>query len=88
MSKVRVYVTPKREVLDPQGKAVARALGQMGFAGVKSVRVGRLLELELDKDATTPAASAELRQMCERLLANTVMEDFEIEAPNVTRGGK
>lgn len=75
--KAHVYVTLKREVLDPQGEAVRRALGQLGFEGVRSARVGKLIELELDaKDAAS--AEVELRTMCEKLLANPVIEDFKL----------
>ncbi len=76
--KARVYVTLKREVLDPQGDAVRRALGSQGFSGVRDVRVGKLVEIELD--STDRAASErELAAMCEKLLANTVIEDFKLE---------
>jgi phosphoribosylformylglycinamidine synthase len=76
--KANVYVTLKREVLDPQGDAVRRALGSLGFEGVKSVRVGKLIELEVDT-ADRPAAEQELRAMCQKLLANPVIEDFRFE---------
>jgi phosphoribosylformylglycinamidine synthase len=76
--KAKVYVTLKRAVLDPQGKAVARSLHHLGFAEVKDVRVGRLVELELE--AVSPAeAEKRLRAMCEQLIANTVIEDFRVE---------
>lgn len=76
--KARVFVTLKREVLDPQGDAVRRALGSQGFSGVREVRVGKLVEIELD--STDRAASErELAQMCEKLLANPVIEDFKLE---------
>jgi phosphoribosylformylglycinamidine synthase len=78
MMKARVFVTLKREVLDPQGDAVRRALGSQGFSGVREVRVGKLVEIELD--STDRAASErELAQMCEKLLANPVIEDFKLE---------
>jgi phosphoribosylformylglycinamidine synthase len=74
----KVYVTLKRGVLDPQGQAVARALGRLGFGDVKGARIGKYIELELA--ATDPAAAeAELAQMCERLLANTVIEEYRYE---------
>ena len=75
--KARIYVTLKREVLDPQGDAVKHALGALGFAGVKDVRVGKLVEIELE-GATDEARNAELRSMCAKLLANPVIEDFEL----------
>jgi len=76
--KARVYVTLKRGILDPQGQAVLHALGSLGYAGVKEVRVGKLLELELaTKDR--PGAEAEVKAMCERLLANTIIEEYRFE---------
>ena len=74
----RVYVTLKRGVLDPQGKAVARSLSTMGFEEVEDVRLGKFVEVRLDE--TDPArAKARLEEMCQRLLANTVIEDYRIE---------
>ena len=77
--RVAVQVVPRRGLLDPQGKAVADALHTLGFGGVSSVHVGR--HLVLDVDATSEADARTLtRQMCEKLLANPVTEDFEIAA--------
>lgn len=76
--KARVHIYPKEGVLDPQGKAVGAALGTLGFEGVESVRQGKLIELELaltDRDAARQA----VREMCDRLLANSVIENYEIE---------
>jgi phosphoribosylformylglycinamidine synthase len=75
--KARVTVTLKEGVLDPQGKAIEHALGSLGFAGVDSVRQGKVFEIEL---AETDPAKAEdaLKAMCERLLANTVIEDYSV----------
>ena len=70
--KARVLIRPKAGILDPQGKAVERALPALGFDGMREVRVGRLVELE----AEDPARLAEL---CEKLLANPLVEDYEIE---------
>lgn len=76
--KANVYVTLKDEVLDPQGDAVRRALKALGFEDVKRVRVGKLIEIELDTD--DPAeAQQELAEMCAKLLANPVIEDFRFE---------
>jgi phosphoribosylformylglycinamidine synthase len=76
--KARVTVTLKTGVLDPQGKAIQHALSALGFSGVEDVRQGKLIELELaDKDHAT--AKAELEAMCEKLLANTVIENYSIE---------
>jgi phosphoribosylformylglycinamidine synthase PurS subunit len=74
----RVYVTPKRGILDPQGKAVQHSLHALGFCEVLDVKVGKYIELEL-RDLTPTAASARVREMCERLLANGVIEDFRVE---------
>ncbi len=77
MIKARVTVTLKTGVLDPQGKAIEHALGGLGFAGVGSVRQGKVFDLELD--ATDKAtAEADLKAMCDRLLANTVIENYSI----------
>ena len=76
--KARVYVTLKTEVLDPQGEAVKRALQSLGFDDVKKARVGKLIELEL-RDGDPQARRAELKAMCEKLLANAIVEDFAFE---------
>ena len=72
MPRVRVLVRPKEGILDPQGQAVERALPALGFAGVANVHVGRLIELDVE-DTTR------VEEMCERLLANTLIEDYEIQ---------
>lgn len=76
--KANVYVTLKREVLDPQGDAVRRALGSMGFDGLQKVRVGKFIELDMPH-ADRKKAEGELKTMCEKLLANPVIEDFRFE---------
>ena len=73
--KVRVHVSLKPGVLDPQGRAVHHALEGLGFSGVSEVRVGRSIELDV-ADATS---DAQLKDMCEKLLANTVIENYRIE---------
>ena len=76
--KARVFVTLKNGVLDPQGKAIGHALNNLGFGSVGGVRQGKLIEIELaETDADKPRA--ELKQMCEKLLANTVIEKYDIE---------
>ncbi|RVT86838.1 phosphoribosylformylglycinamidine synthase subunit PurS [Rhodobacteraceae bacterium CCMM004] len=75
--KARVEVMLKDGVLDPQGEAVRHALGAMGFAGVDGVRQGKLIELDL-ADGDPAAAEAQIREMCEKLLANTVIESYRI----------
>ena len=77
MIKARVTVTLKNGVLDPQGKAIEGALGSLGFAGVGHVRQGKVFDLELDH-ADSASAEAELKTMCEKLLANTVIENYTI----------
>ncbi len=76
--KARVLVMPRAGVLDPQGKAVAQALAGLGFEGVEAARQGKVIELEL-AEADPAAAEAALAAMCERLLANPVIEDYTIE---------
>ena len=76
--KARVVVTLKKSVLDPQGLAVGRALGSLGFNEVKDVRLGKIIELELD--ARDPGeAKKRVQDMCEKLLANTVIEEYRVE---------
>ena len=76
--KARVVVTLKKSVLDPQGQAVSRALGTLGFSEVKDVRLGKIIELDLDaKDAAE--ARKRVEQMCEKLLANLVIEEYRVE---------
>jgi phosphoribosylformylglycinamidine synthase len=76
--KARVFVTLKNGVLDPQGKAIGHALNNLGFGAVGEVRQGKLIDIELtDKDESRARAS--LKEMCEKLLANTVIEKYEIE---------
>ena len=76
MSRVVVNVMPKPEILDPQGKAVTGALARLGFAGL-SVRQGKRFEIEVDGDVT-PARLDEIRDAAEKLLANTVIEAFDV----------
>ena len=73
--KARVFVTLKPGVLDPQGKAIHHALEGLGFSGVQDVRAGKLIELEL-ADGTSDTA---IEDMCRKLLANTVIEDFRVD---------
>ena len=73
----QVRVTLKRGVLDPQGKAIEGALGSLGFEGVKQVRQGKTFDISLDA-ASKQAAEEALNAMCEKLLANTVIEDYAV----------
>ncbi|NCQ24392.1 MAG: phosphoribosylformylglycinamidine synthase [Rhodobacteraceae bacterium CG17_big_fil_post_rev_8_21_14_2_50_63_15] len=76
--KARVHVMLKNGVLDPQGEAVRHALGAMGFDGVEAVRQGKVIELDLtETDAATALKS--VTEMCEKLLANTVIESYRVE---------
>lgn len=76
--KARVHVTLKTGVLDPQGEAIRHALGALGFEGVGDVRQGKVIDIELD-EADPQAAEAAVTAMCEKLLANTVIENYRIE---------
>lgn len=85
--KANVYITRKAGVLDPQGQAVEKTLGQLGFADVASVRIGKFVEIELSPAGESPAsppldregARARVVQMCEQLIANTVIEEYRVE---------
>ncbi len=73
--KVRIHITLKPGVLDPQGKAIHHALEELGFAGVNDARQGKLIELDLADNTT----DADIEAMCTKLLANTVIENFRVE---------
>jgi phosphoribosylformylglycinamidine synthase subunit PurS len=76
--KARVHVMLKDGVLDPQGKAIAHALGSLGFNGVNAVRQGKVIDLDL-AETDPKRARASLEEMCRKLLANTVIESYQIE---------
>ncbi len=76
--KARVFVTLKNGVLDPQGKAIQGSLENLGFNGVKAVRQGKLIEINLDEKDKSKA-SEKIENMCKNLLANTVIENYEFE---------
>ena len=76
--KARVHVMLKTGVLDPQGEAVRHALGALGFGGVEAVRQGKVIELDL-AETDRAAAEAAVKAMCEKVLANTVIERYEVE---------
>ena len=80
--KVRVFVSLKPGVLDPQGRAVHHALEGLGFSGIEDVRVGRLIEL----DVADGTSDADLDAMCRKLLANMVIENYRIEKPQMAEG--
>jgi phosphoribosylformylglycinamidine synthase PurS subunit len=76
--KARVHIMPKQGVLDPQGLAIGHALASLGFKGVGEVRQGKVIDLELSE--TDPArAKSTLEQMCQKLLANTIIESYRVE---------
>jgi phosphoribosylformylglycinamidine synthase PurS subunit len=70
--RARVLIRPKAGILDPQGRAVERALPALGFTGVENVHVGRLIELDVEEES-------QIESMCEKLLANPLVEDYEVE---------
>ena len=74
----KIHITLKKDVLDPQGKVIANSLSDLGFEGIQSVRQGKYIEIILDGDNKDVAAS-KLNQMCEKLLANLVIEDYSVE---------
>ena len=75
--RARIYITPKADILDPAGKAVERSLHALGFADVESVRLGKYVELQIGGEPAT--AQQRLDEMCRRLLANGVIEDYRFE---------
>lgn len=78
MFNAKVYVTLKNGVLDPQGKAVAHSLHSLGYGDVKDVRLGKFIEVKLE-GTDKAKAEADLKEMCAKLLANTVIEDYRFE---------
>lgn len=80
--KATVIVRFKPEVLDPQGSAVGRALDKLGFAGLKGVRIGKVIEIEMDEaHAHAPDLKVRLEKMADAILANPVIEDYEVILP-------
>ncbi|MBH0193862.1 MAG: phosphoribosylformylglycinamidine synthase subunit PurS [Nitrospira sp.] len=76
--KVKIHVTLKQGILDPQGKAIEHALDSLGFKHAANVRVGKYMELDLDQ-TDRAKAEAEVKAMCEKLLANTIIEEYRYE---------
>jgi phosphoribosylformylglycinamidine synthase len=76
--KAKIRITLKKGVLDPQGKAIEGALGSLGFIGVENVRQGKYIELEM-AETDVEKARVQIRSMCEKLLANTIIENYDIE---------
>jgi len=79
---VKIYVTPRKGILDPQGRAAEGALRSLGFADVSSVHIGRYIVLEIDAGSASVAETA-AREMCERLLVNPLIEDYRLEVADV-----
>lgn len=82
MYKAEIYVTLKKSILDPQGQAIKNALHAMKYNEVADVRMGKYIQLELSAD-NRDAAEQQVREMCEKLLANTVIDDFQIKITEV-----
>lgn len=83
--RIAVHITPRRGILDPQGKTVASSLHTLGFASVTDVHVGRYIIVEIDA-VDQADAERQTREMCEKLLANPVIEDFEIAGAETPAG--
>ena len=80
----RIFVMPKKAILDPQGKAVAASLHTLGYPEVADARLGKLIELRIDAD-DSKAASARVDEMCKRLLANDIIEDYRFDIEEAAR---
>jgi phosphoribosylformylglycinamidine synthase len=78
--KIKVFVTPKKNVLDPQGAAVGHALESLGLKGLKGTRVGKVIELEVE-GADSPQLRAQVDKLCRDLLSNPVIEDYQVDIP-------
>jgi phosphoribosylformylglycinamidine synthase len=78
MFTAKIFVTPKKNVLDPQGKAVHHALESLGFKEVSDVRVGKYIELKVDREGKA-AAAEEIKKMCDKLLVNPAVEEYTFE---------
>ncbi len=76
--QVKVFITPKKGVLDPQGRAIEHSLRSLGFDNVGQVRMGKYIELDVAA-ASSDEAAGEVKRMCDRLLANSVIEDYRVE---------
>ena len=82
---VDVRITPRAGILDPEGETIARALGNLGYEGVHSVRAGRLIRLEIEAESESDAVSA-VEKMCEELIANPIIEDYAVRVREVVSG--
>jgi len=82
---VDVRITPRQGILDPEGETISRALGNLGYGGVRSVRAGRLVRIEVEAD-NPEAAQTEVERMCEELIANPTIEDYVVRVREVVTG--
>jgi phosphoribosylformylglycinamidine synthase subunit PurS len=82
--RVKIFVSLKNGVLDPQGKAIERSLHTLGYPEVQEVRMGKYLELNIEASSSRAAAESRIREMCDKLLANPVIEDYRFEIENDT----
>jgi phosphoribosylformylglycinamidine synthase PurS subunit len=73
--KIEIKVMPKKEILDPQGKAVHHALENLGFSGLSGVRIGKLIQIDVDS-AKPPLTQSQIQEMCDKLLANPIIEEY------------
>jgi phosphoribosylformylglycinamidine synthase len=85
--RARIRITLRPSILDPQGKAVEHAIGSMGFSGIRGVRMGKYVEVQVDRPTREEAARA-TEEICRKLLANPVMEDFHFELEPVRGDGR
>ena len=79
MMRVKIFVSLKNGVLDPQGKAIERSLHTLGYPEVQEVRMGKYLEMNIESSSSRAAAESRIREMCNKLLANPVIEDYRFE---------
>ena len=79
MAKVKIYVTPKKGILDPQGKTVESALHSLGYKNVGNVRIGKYIELEITNQQTNQQPNKQIDEMAKKLLANPIIEDYSFE---------
>lgn len=82
MAQAKVYVSLKESILDPQGKTVLRALKSLGYDEVEDLRIGKYMEISLEGD-NIPELESRLKEMCERLLTNPIIEDYHMEVENL-----
>jgi phosphoribosylformylglycinamidine synthase len=80
MAKVKLYISPKKGILDPQGKTIESALKSLGYKNVRNVRIGKYIELELTtQQPNHPTTKKQIEEMCNKLLANPIIEDYHFE---------